>query len=128
MGFLLINHFFAFQRCRTGFGDLHPHKVSHPMRATVKDHHTVLLRAAKQLVARTLGDAFYQHLVRLAHTAGICLGRKTVLKGDDFVQTANLHFFGHIVRQMLGGIRARTLGILEHESGIVAARFHQRKG
>ena len=54
------------------------------------------------------------------HATGIRLGRETVLQGDDFIQTANLHLLGHIVRQMLGSMRTGAFAVLEHEGGIVS--------
>ena len=97
------------------------------MRTSVEHHHTILLRTAEQLIARTFGNAFYKHFIRLADATLIGLRRQTVLQSDNLIQTANFHVFGHIIFKMLRRIRPRTFGIFEHKSGIIATFLHQRK-
>ena len=83
------------------------------MRTPIENHYPILLGTSEELVARTLGHSLHQYFVGFTHAAGVGFGRKAVLQSDDFIQTADLHLFRHIIRQMLAGIRTRTLGILE---------------
>ena len=98
------------------------------MRTPIENHYPVLLGTSEELVARTLGHSLHQYFVGFTYAAGVGFGRKAVLQSDDFIQTADLHLFRHIIRQMLAGIRTRTLGILEHKGGIITTFFHQGKG
>ena len=98
------------------------------MRTPIENHYPILLGTSEELVARTLGHSLHQYFVSFTYAAGVGFGRKAVLQSDDFIQTADLHLFRHIIRQMLAGIRTRTLGILEHKGGIITAFFHQGKG
>ena len=97
------------------------------MRTSVEHHHTILLRTAKQLIARTFGNAFYKHFIRLADATLIGLCRQTVLQSDNLIQTENFHVFGHIIFKMLRRIRPRTFGIFEHKGGIITTFLHQRE-
>ena len=78
------------------------------MRTSVEHHHTVLLRTAEQLVARTLGDSFHKHFIRFTDATLVGFGRQTVLQSDNLVQATDFHLFGHIIFEMLGRIRSRT--------------------
>ena len=97
------------------------------MRTSVEHHHTILLRPAKQLIARTLGNTFYQYFIRLSDTALVGLCGQTVLQSDNLIQATDFHIFGHIIFEMLRSIRPRTFRIFKHKGGIVATFFHQRK-
>lgn len=98
-----------------------------PIRCLPRSKTTTRFCSVRPNMVAAAYHTLYQHFVGLPHTTGVGLGGKTVLKGDDFVQTADFHLFGHIVGQVLAGIRAGTLGIFEHEGCIVSALFHQRK-
>ena len=71
------------------------------MRPSVEHHHTILLRTPKELLARTFGNALYQHLVSLPDATCIRFGRQTVLQSDNLVEAAYFYLFRHIVFKML---------------------------
>ena len=56
---LIRSNLFPFQRSRAGLRDTHVDEITDTVRTSVEHHHTVLLRTAEQLVARTLGNSFY---------------------------------------------------------------------
>ena len=47
---------------------------------------------------RGLSTKLRDHFVGFTHAAGVGFGRKAILQSDDFIQTADLHLFRHIIR------------------------------
>ena len=93
----------------------------------IEDDYPVLFGATKELFSATLGHAFNQYFVCLADAALVGCGRETVLQGDDFVQSSDFHFFGDIVREMLGGVCSRSFAVSEHECRVVGTSLHERE-
>ena len=99
--------------------------LSYAVVASVDYYHLVLFRASEQLFSATLAGALEQDIVFLAHALAVALGRKFVLQGNEFVQAAYLHLLADVVGEVLAGIGARALAVLEHEGRVVLAQAHQ---
>ena len=55
----------------------------------------------------------------------VLLGGNLRLQSNHLVQATQLHLFGHVVGQMLGGVGAWPLAVLEHKGGIVTHLAHE---
>jgi hypothetical protein len=85
------------------------------MIASIDDYNLVLLSTTEQLFAASLAYALKQDIIFLANAILIAFGRQFVLKGNELVQSTYLYLLANIIGQMLAGIGAGTLAILEHE-------------
>ena len=90
-----------------------------------EDHHFVLFSTSAELFPRTLREALHQHVERLTLVFLVLLGRDLRLQLYQLVQTTDLLLLRHIVLQMLRGIGARTLRVLEHKGRVVPHLTHQ---
>ena len=96
--------------------------------SAVEDHDAVLFRAAEELVAAAFAGTFCQHLHHLTHLGCVALRRDFVLQGDELVEATYLHLLRDVIGQVLAGIGAWTLAVLEHEGRVIAHLAHQRQG
>ena len=95
------------------------------MAALVEDHHLILLRASAKLFSATLRESLYEHVELLPLIFLVLNGTDLRLEGDELIQAADLLLLRHIVGQMLRGIGARALRVLEHKGRVVAHLSHQ---
>lgn len=65
--------------------------------ATIEYNYFILLGAAEELVTRALAYPLYEDFVLFTDAALVALGAEFVLQGDEFFETMNLCFLGHIV-------------------------------
>ena len=81
-----------------------------------------------ELLAAALAHALEQHVELAAHILAVLLGADLGLELYELIESGNLDLLGHIVGQMLGGVGAGALGVLEHEGAVEALLAHEREG
>ena len=83
---------------------------------------------SEHIIMAALREAFYQYFDRLSYLAPVGLQRQLVLERDDFIESSHLLLLRDIIRQMFLCIRARPLGVFEHESRVKPYFPHQTEG